>query len=235
MARLFVAEGAQVLIHGRNSSAGEALLSELGESAALHIDDLSDPEAPSRLKDAAVAALGGIDAVVNNAAVSTRGTIETTSAEFFDKLIATNLRAPMLLVQSALGELVKARGVVLNIGSVLAYCGLSNLLAYSISKGGLMTMTRNLALSLSARGVRVNQMNVGWTLTPNEVALQRSQGQAEDWLEQLPEVFRPSGGLLLPEEIAEAALYWISPASRPITGSVFEAEQYPIIGRIPLS
>ena len=233
MARRFVAEGAQVLLHGRSREAGETLLNELGDAAALHIDDLSDPEAPPRIASAALEAFGRIDALVNNAAVSWRSTLEDTSADFFDKLLAINLRAPLLLVQATLDELEKSQGVVLNTGSVLAHTGLTHLLAYSVSKGGMMTMTRNMALSLSQRGVRVNQMNVGWTLTDNEHQLQLGQGQPENWLDNLPAVVRPSGALLLPEEIAEAAIYWVSPASRPITGSVFEAEQYPTIGRIP--
>ena len=66
-----------------------------------------------------------------------------------------------------------------------------------------------------------------------------SAGQGEgdglppDWPEKLPPYAAPSGSLLMPEDIAEAALYWVSPASRPISGTVFEAEQYPMIGRIP--
>lgn len=235
MARLFVAEGAKVLLHGRDQSAGASMLAELGQAVALHIDDLADPAAPARIKEAALSAFGRIDGIVNNAAVSNRGTIENTTVDLFNRVIAVNLRAPLLLVQAALEELEKSNGTVLNIGSVVAHCGLINLLPYSISKGGLMTMTRNLALAMSTRGVRVNQMNVGWTLTPNEIKLQRSQGQPEDWLETLPEVARPSGNLLRPEEIAEAAVYWVSDVSHPITGTVFEAEQYPIIGRLPLS
>ena len=235
MARLFVAEGAQVLLHGRSREAGEALREELGDSVALHIDDLSDPEAPQRITRAALESFGRIDAIVNNAGVSWRSTLEDTTAELFDKLLAINLRAPLLLVQAALAELEKSQGVVLNVGSVCAHMGLPNILAYSISKGGMITMTRNMALSLSQRGVRVNQINVGWTLTDNEHQLQLSQGQPEDWLDNLPALVRPSGKLLSPDEIAEAAVYWVSPASRPITGSVFEAEQHPVIGRIPLS
>ena len=127
----------------------------------------------------------------------------------------------------------KTQGSVLNIGSVLAHCGQSNLAAYSISKGGLMTLTRNLADTLGPDRVRVNQMNVGWTLTDNEYQTKLSDGLRPDWPETLPPYAAPSGRLLMPEDIAEAALYWVSPASRPISGTVFEVEQYPMIGRIP--
>ena len=70
---------------------------------------------------------------------------------------------------------------MLNIGSINAYCGERNQLAYSISKGGLMTLTRNLADAHGTEGIRVNQLNVGWTLTPNEFALKMKEGLPEDW------------------------------------------------------
>ena len=105
------------------------------------------------------------------------------------------------------------------------------MLAYSVSKGGLMTMTRNLADSHGTDKVRFNQLNVGWTLTDNEYQVKLDDGLAEDWPETLPEYAAPSGRILAPEEIAEAAVYWASKASRPITGSVLELEQYPLIGR----
>ena len=96
-----------------------------------------------------------------------------------------------------------------------------------------MTLTRNLADTLGPDRVRVNQMNVGWTLTDNEYQTKLGDGLPPDWPEKLPPYAAPSGRLLMPEDIAEAALYWVSSASRPISGTVFDTEQYPMIGRIP--
>ena len=75
---------------------------------------------------------------------------------------------------------------MLNIGSILAYSGQANLLAYSMSKGGLMTMTRNLADTLGPDRVRVNQLNVGWTLTENEYQTKIADGLTPDWSHHVP-------------------------------------------------
>lgn len=234
MARRFVEEGARVVIHGRDAARGESLRRELGsDRTAFLTGDLADAGCPAELAAAAVACFGGLDAVVNNAALTARADVTETDAAFFDRMIAVNLRAPLMLVRALLPALRKSQGCVLNIGSVLAHCGQANLLAYSVSKGGLMTLTRNLADALGPERVRVNQMNVGWTLTDNEYATKRADGLPENWPDTLPAYAVPSGQLLTPEGIAEAAIYWVSPVSRPISGTVFEAEQYPMIGRIP--
>lgn len=233
MARLFVSEGARVLLHGLEADLGARLSGELGPASAFHPGDLADPDTPPRLVHAAMNAFGRLDALVNNAASTARAHLPDTDAAFFDRTIAVNLRAPLLLVRAALPQLEKAQGSVLNIGSVLAHCGQANLLAYSVSKGGLMTLTRNLADALGPRRVRVNQLNVGWTLTPNEYAVKVADGLPANWPETLPVSAIPSGRLLHPSDIARAALYWVGDESRPITGTVADCEQYPMIGRIP--
>lgn len=234
IARRCVAEGARVLVHGRDPGRGERLVAELGSSARLHVDDLADPEASARVVQAAIDAWGQVDGLVNNAANIGRSNLANTTVEFFDRMIAVNVRAPLLLIQAAHEWLAKSRGAVLNIGSVNAYCGEANLLAYSISKGGLMTMSRNLADALGSEQIRVTHFNVGWVLTENEYQLKLQDGLPEGWPEQVQRVFAPSGRLLKPEEIAGAAIYWLSDESRPISGSVIELEQYPIIGRNPV-
>src|SRR5579859_2665017 len=130
-----VAEGALVLVHGIDRGEGEALLARLGPRAVLQVDDLVDPASPRRIVDAALAAFGRIDAVVNNAAIVPRSTIETTSAALFDRTMAINVRAPLLILQCAFPHLRERKGCVLNIGSINALSGESTLLDYSISKG----------------------------------------------------------------------------------------------------
>lgn len=235
MARRFVAEGARVLVHGRDSTRGEQLVAELGKgNAALHVDDIGDPAAPQRLVDAALRAFAKVDSVVNNAAWIVRSNIDSTDAQLFDKCMAVNVRAPMLLIKAALPQLKKTQGAVLNIGSINGFCGEANQLAYSISKGALITLSRNLADSLGREKVRVNHFNVGWVLSPNEYKLKVSEGLPPDWPEHPPTAFAPSGRLMTPELIAAAAVFWVGDESRPISGSVLEVEQYPVIGRNPL-
>ncbi len=232
MARRFVKEGAKVILHGRDAARGAALRRELGDDVTAFCQgSLEDAAYPEKLAADAIAAFGKVDALVNNAALTTRAKIAETDAAMFDRIIAVNARAPMLLIRALLPELKRTQGVVLNIGSVLAHCGQANLLAYSMSKGALMTMTRNLADALGQDRVRVNQLNVGWTLTENEYQVKLGDGLGEGWPERLPAYAVPMGRLLYPEDIAAAAVYWVSRESFPVTGTVAELEQYPLIGR----
>lgn len=234
IARRCVAEGARVLIHGLEKDLGQKVVADLKQSAALHFDDLADPDAPARIVAAAVKAFGKIDAIVNNAAWIVRSNLETTDAGLFDRAMAINVRAPMLMIRSAISHLKAARGCVLNIGSINGYCGEANQLAYSVSKGALITLTRNLADALGADQVRINQLNLGWVLSPNEYALKIKEGLPPDWPDHPPRAFAPSGRIMSPENIAVAAIYWLSDESRPVSGSVLEIEQYPVIGRNPI-
>jgi len=150
------------------------------------------------------------------------------------KIFRINSIAPLMLIKAALPALEKNRGAVLNIGSVNAYSGEPNLLAYSVSKGALMTLTRNLGDSLHREnGVRVNQINPGWVLTETERERKKKHGLAEDWYKDLPRVYAPAGRILWPEEIAAASIYWLADESGPISGQVVDLEQHPFIGRNP--
>src|SRR2546427_5754192 len=142
--------------------------------------------------------------------------------------MAVNLRAPFILLQASIPQM-KARGggSIVNIGSILAYVGEPKLGAYSVSKGGLMTLTRNAASLLNRYRIRVNQINVGWTLTEGERRVKREQeGKGEEWIEQALAT-RPFGRLLAPLDIAHAAAYFASNESECVTGSVLDLEQYP--------
>jgi NAD(P)-dependent dehydrogenase (short-subunit alcohol dehydrogenase family) len=234
MVRLFADQGAKVMIHGRRRYAAERLASELGGDAACAVGALEDPRVPENLIEQTVAHFGRIDGLVNNAAVMTRGTIEETDCEAFDLTVAVNLKAPFFLIQSVLPHFRRqGGGRILNIGSVNAYCGERSQCIYSTCKGALMTLTRNLADAHAAEGIRVNQLNVGWTLTPNERVLKTKEGLPEDWPTRLPKTFAPAGRLLSPEDVAWAAVYFLSDESALINGAVLDLNQYPMIGRNP--
>ncbi len=172
---------------------------------------------------------------MNNAAAITRSNIETTDSELFDRTIAVDLKAPFLLIQAALPYFRRqGTGRVLNIGSMNAYCGERNQFIYSICKGALMTLTRNLADAHGAEGIRVNQLNVGWTLTPNEFALKMKEGLPQDWPTKVSRTFAPSGRILSPEDVAWAAVYFLSDEAALINGAILDVEQYPLIGRNPV-
>lgn len=235
IAKRAIAEGARVLVHGLERTEGESVCKELGQDrTALHIDDLADPLAAQRTVGAAIAAFGKLDVLVNNAGMVVTGRLEDSEVAAFDRVMAVNARAPLFLTQAAYPHLKESGGNILNIGSVNAHCGEENLLPYSMSKGALMTMTRNLGDTLMREGgVRVNQVNPGWVLTESEQSRKREQGMAEDWPAHLPKNFAPAGRILFPDEIAAAVLLFISSEVGPTTGTVFEMEQYPMIGRNP--
>jgi len=230
-----VQEGAKVVIHGLEENWGTEVLAAAGETnAALYIGDITIPGAAESLVNDAVKNFGKLDAVVNNAAWVISSNIHTTNEALFNKAITTNALAPFLLIKAALPHLSKTNGCVLNIGSVNAYCGEPNLLAYSISKGALMTMTRNLGDTLfRENGVRVNQINPGWVLTEKEIERKKEHGLNPEWYKELPAIYAPAGRILLPHEIAAAAIYWLSDECGPISGQVVDLEQHPFIGRNP--
>jgi NAD(P)-dependent dehydrogenase (short-subunit alcohol dehydrogenase family) len=230
-----VQEGARVVVHGLEEELGLEVVASLGaDRAVLLVGDLSEPGLCQRLVDLAVERFGRLDAIVNNAAIVASSNIHTTDAVFLRRLFEVNTVAPFLLIRAALPHLTEVGGSVLNIGSVNAYSGEPDLLAYSVSKGALMTLTRNLGDTLFRENrVRVNQINPGWVLTEKEVQRKRSHGLPDDWYRDLPAAYAPAGRILRPEEIAAAAIPWLEEEIGPVSGQVLELEQYPFIGRNP--
>ncbi len=227
-----IAEGAKVMIHGLDEHETKATAERLGQPFLAA--DLAKPESAELLIEEVIKQFDKIDGLVNNAALITRNDLEGTDAAFFDLIMAINLRAPLLLIRAALPHFRKqGKGVVLNIGSLNAYCGEARLLAYAMSKGAMMTMTRNLADAYARERIRVNQLNLGWTLSENEIKLKIKDGLAQDWYKHVPKTFAPTGSLMTPEQVAPHAVHWLSEMSEPVSGAVCELEQYPVIGRNP--
>jgi NAD(P)-dependent dehydrogenase (short-subunit alcohol dehydrogenase family) len=233
MAQRLVSEGAKVLIHGRDQAEVDAACRHLGAATQGATGDLADPATAQGIVDATVKAFGRIDGLVNNAGIYPRGVVAETTAEFFDHMFAINTRAPLLCAEAAIRafRLQKSGGAIVTVGSINAYCGLSNLTVYSMSKGALMTMTRNLANTLGPELIRVNQLNVGWTFTASEDATQQREGRKPGWQNEVPLRNAPTGRIMQPEEIAAHTAFWLSEESAPVSGQIYEVEQFPIIGR----
>lgn len=228
-----LADGACVIVHGRRKHAVDRVVEELGSEAFGVIGDLEDPAAPARIIAESVARCGRLDCVVNNAALVARSSFEATDVERFDRVMAVNVRAPFLICQSAIPYLKESQGCVLNIGSINAYAGESNLCAYSLSKGALQTLSKHLAERYAVEGVRVTHLNLGWVLTENEYKAKLDDGLPEGWPTRLPRGDIPSGRMTQPSEVAAVAAFWLSDEARPFSGTVFELEQYPFLGRNP--
>lgn len=235
-ARLAARSGARVILHGESAAGLEVAARALGGVPAIAVD-LARPDCAEALVNAALAIHGRIDALVNNAAIFPRTDLRASDGAAFDRIFAINTRAPLLLSREVV-RVMQADGrggAIVNIGSVNAYCGQPDLLVYSMSKGALMTMTRNMADHCAALGIRVNQLNVGWTLTETEIATQRAQGRPDDWPAGVPRLFAPQGRILDPAEVARHVVFWASERSAPVTGQVYDVELYPFLGRNVMS
>ncbi|WP_149275786.1 SDR family NAD(P)-dependent oxidoreductase [Pareuzebyella sediminis] len=235
IAQTCVKEGAKVAMNGLRDALGGKLVDELGTENSVHFTkDITEKDAAADIIEQTLSTFGKLDGLVNNAALISSSNLQTTSVDFLQKMLEVNTIAPFALIQAALPYLEKNNGCVLNIGSINAWCGEPDLLAYSMSKGALMTMSRNLGDTLFRNnGVRVNQINPGWVLTENEIENKRNQGMKDDWFTELPDIFAPARRLFAPEEIATAAVYLLSDQSGPVSGQVLELEQFPMIGRNP--
>ena len=232
----FASIGASVMIHGPDEADAQRIAEELrdaGYDADAVAGDLTDPDACRDVVRTVVERHGALDVLVNNAASTQRGSLEDSTVEFWDTMMAVNLRAPFICLQEAVKSMkTRGGGSIVNIGSINAYVGLPQLGPYSASKGALMTMTKNAAMAWGRYRVRVNQLNVGWTLTEGEEAVQRSDGKGPDWYQDACAT-RPFGRLLLPADIAMAAAYFASDDSAVISGAVVDLEQFPLSGLAP--
>jgi NAD(P)-dependent dehydrogenase (short-subunit alcohol dehydrogenase family) len=227
IARAAAEAGARAIcITGRDAARGQAVAASLGVKACFVAADLTDAAATAAIVPQAEAALGTVDALVNAAGLTDRGTIEDTSAELWDRLFAVNARAPFLLTQAVARRLKAAGrpGAIVNIITMSSHGGQPFLTAYASSKGALATLTKNTAHGLRAARIRVNGINLGWADTPGEHVIQARDGNPPDWLARA-EPTQPFGRLIRPADVAGLAIYLLSDASVMMTGALIDFDQ----------
>ncbi|MGI9399866.1 MAG: oxidoreductase [Rhizobiaceae bacterium] len=191
------------------------------------IADLSDATAADKITEAAISTYGRIDGLVNSAGVTTRASFMDGTSEDWDRIFAINARAPYLLMQAAIKDMLsrKSQGSIVNIQSVNAQCGIAELAIYSASKGALQTLTKNAANAHMGDGIRVNGINLGWTLTEAENHMQANiLGLGENWTADAAKD-TPLGRLLQPEEAANLTVYLLDPVSAPLSGASIDLTQ----------
>ncbi len=160
--------GASVTIVGRDSArlaATAELIRSTGASCTQVVQDVSAPDGPRRIAEAAVAAHGPVHSLVQAAGVFYGGDALTMPAEQFDELFATNVRAPFLLTQAVVPHMPEGSSIVF-VGSNLAHHGAAGMAAYAASKGAIEVMSRVLAVELGDKRIRVNAVSPGPTRTP---------------------------------------------------------------------
>jgi NAD(P)-dependent dehydrogenase (short-subunit alcohol dehydrogenase family) len=189
--------------------------------------DLTEPQAPQEIVSAADSHFGRIDAVVNCAAATFRGSVWDTTAEMWDQMFALNLRAPGLVITAAAKVMKREaiEGTIVNIGSVAASGGQDFLYPYAPTKRGLQALTRNAAYSLMRHRIRVNLIQPGWMSTDGEDVIQRRfHGAGDDWLERAAAQL-PFGRLIDPNELARTIWFLATPESGMMTGAIVDYDQ----------
>ena len=164
-ARLFVAEGAQVAITGRDQKTLDEAIAELGSSARGYRVDVTIAEDRKRLFAALAKDFGKLDIVFANAGISGRTPTGSTDEAIFENVIHTNLNAAFFTVNSA-APLLNDNGSIIFSGSVQNYLGQPGVAAYAATKGGLVSMARCIAADLAPRNIRVNVVAPGAIKTP---------------------------------------------------------------------
>jgi NAD(P)-dependent dehydrogenase (short-subunit alcohol dehydrogenase family) len=220
IALAFAREGAAVVVHYSSSPAGAgAVVQEIlegGGKAAAFQADFGQVEPLRSMAGEAVAFLGGLDVVVNNAGITMNRPFAQTTVEQFDLLYAVNVRAPYFLTQALLPELEKSGGVVINISSIHAYEGYTEHSLYAGTRGAIVSFTRQLAVELGPRGVRVAGIAPG--AVPVENHFKSTPGV--DVGQAIKDVGKsiPCGFAGTPADIAGVALFLASDAGRYIVG-----------------
>lgn len=230
IAELAAASGAGgLLLTDRNGGLGRQVAARLGALCPVEFveADLAEVDGARAVIAGALARFGRVDMLVNAAGITDRASFLDGTPELWDRLFAVNTRAPYFLMQGAIGDMLgrKAPGGIVNIASINAHCGTPELAIYSATKGALVTLTRNAANAHLADRIRVNAINVGWTLTPTEIVMQTEVlGHSRAWLDEVVRS-RPLGRMLEPGEVARLAVYMLSGASGLMTGTVIDLEQ----------
>ncbi len=210
-ARLFIAEGAEVAITGRDQKTLDEAIAELGPRAHGYRADVTVSEDRKRLFATLAKDLGKLDIVFANAGVGGRTFTGTTDEAAFEKIVHTNLTGAFFTVNAAAPLLNDGGSVIFN-GSVHNYMGQPGYAAYAATKGGLLSMARAIASDLAPRGIRVNLVAPGATKTPIWKRGARASATAEESarLTDFISSTIPLGRWGEPEELAKAVLFLAS-------------------------
>lgn len=216
IAMRFAAEGASVMVTGRDCGRGDSVASACGEQSTFTAADLGDPSAAERLVTATIERFGALSIVVNNAAASGGGDgpVADLTDDRWQAILDVDLLAPARVCRAAMPHLrACGHGAIVNISSRAATRAARGLAAYTAAKGGLEALTRSIAVDEARHGVRCNAISPGYVLNERRDAdlspEERARREAMHLL-----------GLGTADDVAHAAVYLASQESRWLTGTV---------------
>ena len=217
IARRFLAEGWQVMTGSRTEPAGV--------DAPWVRTDVADPAAADALIEAAAAAFGGLDAVVNNAGVQVTKTVADTSDDEFDSVIDVNVRGVFNVCRAAVRRMrdQPGGGSIVNIGSTAGFTVDHNMAVYNASKGAVHSLTRAIAVDHGPDGIRSNAICPGWIAT--EMADAAFELAPDPGAARAAAADRhPVGRLGLPADVAALAVWLAGDESAFVSGSLFTVD-----------
>jgi len=218
-AKRIIAEGGNVVLTGLNEGRLQATRETLGQSAEVISNDAADPAASHALADV-VKAQGSLDGLWLNAAFASLGTPEEIDAEAFDRMMATNVRGPMLQL-AALSPVLNSGASVVLTSSSSTYEGAAATSLYAATKGAVVAMARSWATALAPRGIRVNVLVPGPIETNfrDFLPLEARQGFERFVVDQVP-----LGRVGTADEAAAVALFLLSDDASYVTGSQYAVD-----------
>jgi 2-dehydro-3-deoxy-D-gluconate 5-dehydrogenase len=214
--------GANVALHASQSVPAD-VAQQVANTGVRHVAltaDLTQPDRAPDLIEQAIAALGSIDILINNAGITRRSPAVDYSATDWDDVIAANLTSVFRLCQCAARPMLeRGAGKIVNIASLLSFQGGITVPAYAAAKGGVAQLTKALANEWAARGVQVNAIAPGYMATELTQALQSDATRSRQILERIP-----AGRWGSPHDVAGAAVFLASPASDYINGHILAVD-----------
>ncbi len=223
IATLFAQEGARVVVADIDDDGGTRVARELGGAAvARYIQaDVSDGAQVRALVEGTIAAFGGVDILVNNAAIVIFKKLVETEEEEWDRVIATNLRSVYLCSRYTIPQMIRrGGGAIVNISSVRALATTPLVTSYDATKGAIIALTRGLALEHARDGIRVNCVLPGSIDTPVFRSNLRADGDEEEGYRAAADSI-PLGRVGQPLDIARAVLFLVSDEASYATGAPF--------------
>jgi NAD(P)-dependent dehydrogenase (short-subunit alcohol dehydrogenase family) len=217
--RRFADEGARLVVLARNRERGERLVADVGADRVTFVSgDVTDPAAADAAVEAADAH-GGVDVLVNNAAVDFTSDLLETDGDDVRRVFETNFFGAFWMLQRVARELKRrGGGSIVNVSSRLASIGVPTMVVYSASKGALLALTRGAAVELAPHGIRVNAVAPGLTATPLYDAWIGEQDDPDAVAAQVASSI-PQGRVGTPEEVAAAVAYLAADESAHVTGA----------------